>query len=100
MASAAVNAPEGHYRSELIVERGSQKRVLASNRVVARNEKNQPEFLIALFDDVTDLIDILNGVSRRFPTIEALMESIPDFDREHFEAAFERNPELKKDLIR
>src|SRR5215813_7365659 len=30
---AAVNSPDGHYRSELVVERGSQKRVLASNRV-------------------------------------------------------------------
>ena len=37
-----------------MVERGNEKRVLASNRVVARNEKNEPEFLIALFDDVTD----------------------------------------------
>ena len=37
-----------------MVERGSEKRMLASNRVIARDDKNQPEFLIALFDDVTD----------------------------------------------
>ena len=51
---AALNSPEGQFRNEFVVERGSQKRVLASNRVVARDDKNQPEFLIALFDDVTD----------------------------------------------
>ena len=38
----------------MLVERGSHKRTLASNRVIARNDKNQPKFLIALFDDVTD----------------------------------------------
>ncbi|MFA9343020.1 PAS domain-containing protein, partial [Escherichia coli] len=50
---AAINAPEGYHRNEFVVERGSQQRVLASNRVVARNEKGEPEFLIAMFDDVT-----------------------------------------------
>src|SRR3984957_19134750 len=51
---AAVNSPGSQYRNEFVVERGSKKRVLASNRVVARNDRNQPEFLIALFDDVTE----------------------------------------------
>src|SRR3984885_13912965 len=48
---AAGAAPDGHFRNEFAVERGSQKRVLASVRVIARNDKNQPEFLIALFED-------------------------------------------------
>src|SRR3954469_10229161 len=51
---AAVNSPNGEFRSEFVVERGAERRVLSSTRVVVRNEKNQPEFLIALFDDVTD----------------------------------------------
>ena len=51
---AALKAPEGHHRSEYFVERGDEKRVISSNRVVARNENNEPEFLITLFDDVTD----------------------------------------------
>ena len=50
----AINSPESHFRSEFEVERGPEKRILASNRVIARNEKNQPEFLIAMFDDVTE----------------------------------------------
>src|SRR6478736_1630945 len=51
---AALDSPDGQFRNEFVVERGSEKRVLASNRVIARNEKNEPEFLIALFDDITD----------------------------------------------
>src|SRR3954469_19551546 len=50
---SALNAREGSFRNEFYVERGSERRVLASNRVIARNENNEPEFLIALFDDVT-----------------------------------------------
>jgi hypothetical protein len=46
-------------------------------------------------------IDILEGVAERFPSIEALMARVgPEFDLEHYLAAFERDPELKKDLIR
>src|SRR4029077_12368638 len=47
---AALESPDGHFRNEFMVERGSKKRVLSSIRVIARDEKNQPEFLIALFD--------------------------------------------------
>src|ERR1700761_9264348 len=42
---AAIDAPEGQFRNEFVVERGPEKRVLASNRVIARNDKNEPEFL-------------------------------------------------------
>src|SRR6266581_5977325 len=44
---AALGSPDGHFRNEFVVERGSKKRLLSSHRVIARNEKNQPEFLIA-----------------------------------------------------
>src|SRR5258708_4386838 len=39
---AALNSPDGHFRNEIVVERGSKKRVIASHRVIARHEKNQP----------------------------------------------------------
>src|SRR5579859_3208305 len=51
---AALNAAEGAFSCEFVVERGTHKRVLASSRVVARNDRGEPAFLIALFDDVTD----------------------------------------------
>src|SRR5664279_4585061 len=43
---AALNSPDGQFRNEYSVERGSEKRILSSVRVVARNQENQPEFLI------------------------------------------------------
>src|SRR5207237_10393988 len=50
---AALHAGVGQYRSEFVVERGSEKRVLASNRVIARDESGRPEFLIAPVGDRT-----------------------------------------------
>jgi diguanylate cyclase (GGDEF)-like protein/PAS domain S-box-containing protein len=74
---AALHSPEGHYRSELIVERGSQTRVLASNRVIARNEDNQPEFLIALFDDVTDRHSLSRELESTKKFLELVVDNIP-----------------------
>lgn len=74
---AALNSPEGQYRNDFTVERGSEKRVLASNRVIARNDKGEPEFLIALFDDVTErrvLSRELEG-SKKF--LEQVVDNIP-----------------------
>jgi len=52
--ATAMLTPGATYRSELVVQRGDDKRILETHRVVARNEKNEPEFLIALFDDATE----------------------------------------------
>src|SRR5438128_430228 len=51
---SAINAKEGYFRNEFYVERGSQKRILASNRVIARNETGEPQYLIKTHEDVTD----------------------------------------------
>src|SRR5437879_11646617 len=74
---AALNSSEGQFRSELVVERGSQKRVLASNRVIARNEKNQPEFLIALFDDITDRNSLSHELENTKKFLELVVDNIP-----------------------
>ena len=74
---AALNAPEGQYRNEFVVERGSQKRVLASNRVVARNERNEPEFLIAMFDDVTDRRSLSQELESTKKFLELVVDNIP-----------------------
>ena len=74
---SALNAPEGHYRSELVVERGSEKRVLASNRVIARNENNEPEFLIALFDDVTERRSLSHELENTKKFLELVVDNIP-----------------------
>lgn len=74
---AALNAPEGYHRSEFVVERGSQKRILASNRVVARNETGKPEFLIALFDDVTDRRSLSRELENSKKFLELVVDNIP-----------------------
>ena len=74
---AALAAAEGQYRNEFVVERGSKKRVLASNRVIARNDKNQPEFLIALFDDVTERRVLSEELEDAKKFLELVVDNIP-----------------------
>ncbi|WP_029581814.1 EAL domain-containing protein [Bradyrhizobium sp. URHD0069] len=74
---AALKSPEGQFRNEFAVERGSEKRVLASNRVIARDEKNQPQFLIALFDDVTDRKSLSHELENTKKFLELVVDNIP-----------------------
>src|SRR6516165_5720365 len=74
---AAVESPNGHYRNEFAVERGKEKRLLASNRVIARNERNEPEFLIAMFDDVTDRRSLSQELESTKKFLELVVDNIP-----------------------
>jgi diguanylate cyclase (GGDEF)-like protein/PAS domain S-box-containing protein len=74
---AALNAREGQFRNEFVVERGSRKRVLASSRVVARNDRGEPEFLIALFDDVTDRKVLSHELENTKKFLELVVDNIP-----------------------
>jgi diguanylate cyclase (GGDEF)-like protein/PAS domain S-box-containing protein len=75
--AAALHAVDGHHRSELVVERGSTKRILASNRVIARNHNDQPEFLVALFDDVTDRKSLSKELESTKKFLELVVDNIP-----------------------
>ena len=74
---AALLSADGDYRSELVVERGSQKRVLASNRVIARDENGRPEFLIALFDDITERRSLSQELENTKKFLELVVDNIP-----------------------
>jgi diguanylate cyclase (GGDEF)-like protein/PAS domain S-box-containing protein len=74
---AALNALEGQFRSEITVERGSEKRVLASQRVIARDDNNRPEFLIALFDDVTERKSLSQELEDTKKFLELVVDNIP-----------------------
>jgi diguanylate cyclase (GGDEF)-like protein/PAS domain S-box-containing protein len=74
---AALHAPEGQFRSEIVVERGSEQRILASNRVIARDHNDQPEFLIALFDDVTDRKSLSKELENTKKFLELVVDNIP-----------------------
>ncbi len=74
---AALEAPEGQFRSEFKVERGPEQRVLSSVRVVARNEHDQPQFLIALFEDVTDRRSLSEELESTKKFLELVVDNIP-----------------------
>jgi diguanylate cyclase (GGDEF)-like protein/PAS domain S-box-containing protein len=74
---AALHAPGGQFRSEIVVERGSEQRILASNRVIARDHNDQPEFLIALFDDVTDRKSLSKELENSKKFLELVVDNIP-----------------------
>src|SRR6204780_1235270 len=75
---AALNSADGHYRNEFAGERGSEKRILASIRVIARDEKNQPEFLIALFDDITERRSLSQELEETKKFLELIVENVSD----------------------
>ncbi|CAN5314547.1 EAL domain-containing protein [soil metagenome] len=73
----AITATDRSYRTDIIVERGNSKRLLATNRVVARNTKNQPEFLIALFEDVTERRTLSRELETTKKFLELVIDNIP-----------------------
>jgi diguanylate cyclase (GGDEF)-like protein/PAS domain S-box-containing protein len=74
---AALNSPDGQSRSEFAVERGTKKRILASNRVIARDYNDRPEFLIALFEDVTDRKSLSKELETTKKFLELVVDNIP-----------------------
>ncbi|WFU41954.1 EAL domain-containing protein [Bradyrhizobium sp. CB82] len=74
---AALASAEGQYRSEIKVERGRESRVLSSVRVIARNQNNQPEFLIALFEDVTNRRSLSEELESTKKFLELVVDNIP-----------------------
>ena len=51
--------------------------MLASNRVIARDDKGQPKFLIALFDDVTDHKSLSRELENTKKFLELIVDNIP-----------------------
>src|ERR1700732_2869775 len=74
---SALNSSDGQFRNEIVVQRGSKKRVLASTRVIVRDEKKQPEFLIALFDDVTDRQSLSQELEDTKKFLDLVVDNIP-----------------------
>ncbi|MGH6715790.1 MAG: sensor domain-containing protein, partial [Bradyrhizobium sp.] len=75
--SAALHSPTGQYCSEFPVERGREKRVLASNRAIVRNENDEPSFLIAVFEDVTDRRSLSRELENTKKFLELVVDNIP-----------------------
>lgn len=74
---AAIAEPDRNHRSELLVERGHDIRTLASNRVIARDNTGRPQFLIALFDDVTDRKSLARELEDNKRFLDCVVDNIP-----------------------
>jgi diguanylate cyclase (GGDEF)-like protein/PAS domain S-box-containing protein len=74
---SALNSSDGQFRNEIVVERGSKKRVIASTRVIVRDDKKRPEFLIALFDDITDRMSLSQELEDTKKFLELIVDNIP-----------------------
>jgi PAS domain S-box-containing protein len=89
---AAIESPRGPLQVELNVRVSSGDRVIKSNRVVARNDKNQPEFLIALFDDITDKRELSRELERAKKFLELVIDNIAA--RKPFSTVAARTPSV------
>lgn len=76
---AALLAPKGQYRNEFEVEvqRDQTRRMVASIRIVVRNESNKPEFLLVVFEDVTDRQSLSMELESTKKFLELVVDNIP-----------------------
>ncbi|WGD51699.1 EAL domain-containing protein [Bradyrhizobium sp. CB1650] len=74
---AALEASDGQYRNQFEVERGSARRMVASIRIVVRNESNQPGFLLVVFEDVTDRRSLSQELESTKKFLELVVDNIP-----------------------
>ncbi|MBB5047440.1 diguanylate cyclase (GGDEF)-like protein/PAS domain S-box-containing protein [Rhodopseudomonas rhenobacensis] len=74
---AALASPEP-LRAELTVEvGGGPDRVIDTRRVVACDDKNRPEFLIALFEDVTERRSLSRELVSTKKFLELVVDNVP-----------------------
>ncbi|MET4803343.1 diguanylate cyclase (GGDEF)-like protein/PAS domain S-box-containing protein [Bradyrhizobium sp. LB11.1] len=76
---AALLAPEGQYRNEFEVDvpRDQARRMVASIRIVVRNESNKPEFLLVVFEDITDRQSLSMELESTKKFLELVVDNIP-----------------------
>ncbi|PDT89967.1 diguanylate cyclase [Bradyrhizobium sp. Y36] len=74
---AALDSPDGQFRNEFEVDRGGERRMVASIRIVVRNESNKPEFLMLVFEDVTDRRSLSKELESAKKFLELVVDNIP-----------------------
>ena len=73
----AVESPTDQTRTELLIEHGGSHRLVACNRVIARDENNEPKFLVALFEDVTDRRSLSREIQNAKKFLELVVDNVP-----------------------
>ena len=74
---AALDSPDGQFRNEFEVDRGGERRMVASIRIVVRNESNKPEFLMLVFEDITDRRSLSKELESTKKFLELVVDNIP-----------------------
>ena len=74
---AALDSPDGQFRNEFEVDRGGERRMVASIRIVVRNENNKPEFLMLVFEDITDRRSLSKELESTKKFLELVVDNIP-----------------------
>ena len=74
---AALNSPDGQFRNEFEVERGGERRMVASIRIAVRNEGDRPGFLLLVFEDVTDRRSLSQELESTKKFLELVVDNIP-----------------------
>jgi diguanylate cyclase (GGDEF)-like protein/PAS domain S-box-containing protein len=74
---AALASPDGQFRNEFEVDRGGERRMVASIRIVVRNESNKPEFLMLVFEDITDRRSLSKELESTKKFLELVVDNIP-----------------------
>ncbi|WP_439408170.1 EAL and GGDEF domain-containing protein [Bradyrhizobium sp. DASA03076] len=74
---AALMAPGGQYRNEFEVEVDAARRKVASIRIVVRNESNKPQFLLIVFEDITDRQSLSMELESTKKFLELVVDNIP-----------------------
>lgn len=74
---SALESTEGVFHNEFEVERDGEKRVVASTRIVARNASGQPEFLLILFEDITDRQQLSRELENTKKFLELVVDNVP-----------------------
>jgi hypothetical protein len=72
----AIVSPTSQTRTELSIDHHGDKRLIACNRMIARDEKGEPEFLVALFEDV-DRRSLSRESSERQEVPGTVVDNIP-----------------------
>lgn len=73
----AIVSPTSQTRTELLIELHGDKRLVACNRMIARDEKGRPEFLVSLFEDVTERRSLSREIQSAKKFLETVVDNIP-----------------------
>ncbi|MDA9436625.1 sensor domain-containing protein [Bradyrhizobium sp. CCBAU 51627] len=74
---AALESSDGQYRNEFEVDRADARRLVASIRIVVRNESGKPEFLLVVFEDITDRQSLSKELESTKKFLELVVDNIP-----------------------